>query len=200
MALAIALIVLVCLLVFYRFYFLRDPARCVPIGDNIVSPADGRVTLITEYDRNEVNIEKKFFGKVDAITKDVDTKVYIVSIFMNILNVHVNRSPIDGVIKSTEHSNGRFLNAKRIDATFENENIQTLIVDGEFKIKVIQIAGLIARRIASFIQQDEKVIKGQKIGIIKLGSQVTLILPSTVRLRVKKNQKVFAGKTIIADR
>jgi len=194
------LFIVVVLFSFYKFYFLRDPARKVPVGENIVSPADGKVILMKKFDKDKVDIDKRFIGKVKALTKDVADKGFLVSIFMNFFDVHVNRAPISGIIKYVKHSKGRFINAERIVATFENENVQTLFQDGKFKIKVVQIAGLVARRIVPFIKEKEKVIKGQRIGIIKLGSQVTLILPANVKIKVHEGQKVFAGETVIATR
>ncbi|MBC8500697.1 MAG: phosphatidylserine decarboxylase [Nanoarchaeota archaeon] len=197
----LVLFIVVVLFSFYKFYFLRDPARKVPIGgENIVSPADGKIIMVKKFDKDKVDIDKRFLGKVKALTKDVADKGFLVSIFMNFFDVHVNRAPISGIVKYVKHSKGRFINAERLAATFENENVQTLFQDRNFKLKVIQIAGMVARRIVPFIKEKEKVIKGQKIGIIKLGSQVTLILPANVKINVHEEQKVFAGETVIATR
>ncbi|MBU0472180.1 MAG: phosphatidylserine decarboxylase family protein [Nanoarchaeota archaeon] len=198
--LIVVVFLLIVFLIFYNFYFLRDPARQIPSGNNIISPADGRVMMIKEFDKNVAEIEKGYLGKVRAMTKDVASKGYIVSIFMSIWNVHFNRAPVDGVVKYVTHNSGKFLKADLLASTFENENVQMLIQDKSFNIKVIQIAGFVARRIVSFIKKNEKVIKGQRIGLIKLGSQVTLIIPSNVNLQVKIGQRVFAGETIIATR
>jgi len=198
--LLVILFLLIAFLVFHKFYFLRDPVRTIPYGNNIVCPADGKISLIKEFKENKTQINKKYLGHVKTMTSDVSKNGYIISIFMNILDVHINRAPIDGSIKYVKHSKGKFLNASTLESTFENENVQLLIQDGAFKIKMIQIAGLVARRIVSFMKNNEKVIKGQRVGLIKLGSQVTLVLPSNVKIQVKEGQKVLAGETIIAKR
>lgn len=186
--------------VFHKFYFLRDPARKIPIGNNIVCPADGKVISVKKYGENKIQINKKFLGKVKSFTKDVAEEGYVVSIFMGPFDVHINRAPISGLVKYVKHTKGKFLNAESPESTFENENTQILFDDRGFKIKIIQISGFFARRIVSFVKKNEKVIKGQRIGLIKLGSQVTTILPKNVRIKVLKGQKVSAGTTIIAER
>lgn len=198
--LSIIIFLLLAFLIFYNFYFLRDPTRTIPPGNNIVCPADGKVLAIKEFKNNELEINKKHLGRVKTFTKDVSKKGYMISIFMNIMNVHINRAPIRGKVKYVKHSKGKFLNAESKASTFENENVQILIQDGKFKVKMIQIAGLVARRIVPFIKGREKIIKGQRIGLIKLGSQVTLILPDTVSIKVSEGEEVKAGETIIAKR
>ncbi|NQU97880.1 phosphatidylserine decarboxylase family protein [Candidatus Woesearchaeota archaeon] len=186
--------------IFHKFYFLRDPARQLPIGNNIVCPADGKVIMVKKFEKNKIDIDKRFLGKVKSFTKDVSDKGFIVSIFMNAFDVHINRAPISGTVKYVKHIPGKFINAERLASTFENENVQILFQDGNFKVKTIQIAGLIARRIVPFVKENEKVIKGQRIGLIKLGSQVTLIMPANIKVKVHEGQKVFAGETIIATK
>lgn len=198
--LIVIILLLITFLLFYNFYFLRDPARQIPVGNNIVSPADGKVLMVKKFKGDKIDIDKRFLGHVKTFTKDVCKEGYLISIFMNIFDVHINRAPISGVVKSIKHSDGKFLNAESPESTFENENVQTIFQDGSFKIKVIQIAGLIARRIVPFIKTNEKIIKGQRMGLIKLGSQVTLILPANVKVKVHKGQRVLAGETIIATR
>ncbi|MBU1202050.1 MAG: phosphatidylserine decarboxylase family protein [Nanoarchaeota archaeon] len=185
---------------FYKFYFLRDPVRKIPVGDNILSPADGKIILIRPYNSNNLKVDKRFFGAVKTFTRDVSKEGYIVSIFMNVFDVHINRAPITGKVKYVKHTKGKFLNAEIEASTFENENVQILIQKDDFKVKMIQIAGLIARRIVPFVKKNESVIRGQRIGLIKLGSQVTLILPKTVNIKVKVGQKVYAGETVIAEK
>jgi len=185
---------------FYKFYFLRDPVRKIPVGDNILSPVDGKIILIRPYNSNNLKVDKRFFGAVKTFTRDVSKEGYIVSIFMNVFDVHINRAPITGKVKYVKHTKGKFLNAEIEASTFENENVQILIQKDDFKVKMIQIAGLIARRIVPFVKKNESVIRGQRIGLIKLGSQVTLILPKTVNIKVKVGQKVYAGETVIAEK
>jgi phosphatidylserine decarboxylase len=198
--LGIVLFVLFSLILFYKFYFLRDPDRKIPFGDNIVSPADGKIMLVKQVCRGEIIINKKFLGKAKSYTGDVADKVFIVSIFMNFFDVHINRAPISGTVRYVRHSPGKFLNASTTESIFENENVQILIQQRKFRVKMIQIAGLVARRIVPFAKANEKVFRGQRIGIIKLGSQVTLIIPATVRIKVKEGERVYAGETIIAER
>jgi len=198
--LSVLILLSILFVIFYKFYFLRDPERITPKGNNVIAPADGVITLIKEFDKDNIDIEKKYLGKVKSFTSDVSEKGYIVSIFMNVFDVHINRAPINGTVKYVKHSDGKFLNAIGLDSTFENENVQILIEDKDFKVKMIQIAGLLARRIVPFAKENDKVIKGQRIGLIKLGSQVTLILPESVDIQVKIGQKVKAGETIIAKR
>ncbi|MFH1589370.1 MAG: phosphatidylserine decarboxylase [archaeon] len=198
--LAILFLLIVLFLLFYKFHFLRNPARKITLGNNVVSPADGKVMMIKKYSKNKVDIPKGFLGTVKSFTGDVAKEGFIISIFMSPLDVHFNRVPISGVVKYVKRSKGKFWNAGKLEATFENENVQSLIEDGSFRIKVIQIAGFVARRIVPFIKGKEKVLKGQRMGLIKLGSQVTLILPASVKVKVQMGEKVVAGETIIAER
>jgi len=117
---------------------------------------------------------------------------------MNVFNVHVNRSPINGKIISLKHTKGKFYNAADIEKSLLNEKNELIIENKELKIKVIQIAGLVARRIICFKKENEKINKGERIGIVKLGSQVTLILPKQINLKIKKGDNVKAGSSIIA--
>ena len=199
MYLLIAIILLILLsLLFYKFIFLRNPERKIPSGKNIVSPADGRVILIQKFSNKEIKINKGFVGKIKTLTSDIADKGYIVSIFMNLFNVHVNRSPINGKIISLKHTKGKFYNAADIEKSLLNEKNELIIENKELKIKVIQIAGLVARRIICFKKENEKINKGERIGIVKLGSQVTLILPKQINLKIKKGDNVKAGSSIIA--
>ncbi|MBU0666303.1 MAG: phosphatidylserine decarboxylase [Nanoarchaeota archaeon] len=195
--------VLITIWIFYKLFFLRDPAREIPFGNNIVSPADGVVMRIEKFDNKKnknLVVKKKHLGCIKTFTSDVSTNGYIISIFMSVWNVHINRAPIAGKVQYSVHTKGKFLKADKINSTFENENTQVLIKDENFKVKVIQIAGIMARRIVSFVKKDENILKGQRIGLIKIGSQVTLILPKTVNIKIKKGEKVFAGTSIIAER
>ena len=119
---------------------------------------------------------------------------------MTPLDVHFQRSPIDGKVLYTNHVPGKFMNAvlNQSLVTLENEKNEILIQKNKLKIKVIQIAGVAARRINCYVKKGEKVKKGQKIGFIDLGSQVTIILPKHLPIKVKQGQKVIGGETIIA--
>lgn len=196
----IIMLIITVLILFYTLYFLRDPERTIPFGSNVVSPADGKVVMIRKYDEDLVEVDKSYLGMVETRTKDVSKEGYIVSIFMSIFDVHVNRSPIAGTIKYAKYNPGKFSHAKKEKSTFENENVQILLKDGSLKLKVILIAGFLARRIVLFTKENDKLIKGQRFGMIRLGSQVTLILPSSLKLKVLEGQKVIAGETIIAEK
>ena len=203
---ATIIIIILCLIIlfmlFWKLIFLRNPNRVISKGDNIVSPADGKIIDIVEFDKSkEIRFfkgNKKFLGIIKTLTCDVSDKGYIVSIFMNPLDVHYNLAPIAGKVVSLKHSNGSFLAVNTIEAGLVNEKTET-IIEGKIRIKVIQIAGFIARRIETFVKKNDKVAKGQIIGLINLGSQVTLILPKNISIKIKKKQKVKAGETIIAE-
>ena len=192
----IALVIASFLLNFYK-----DPKRNIPKGNNIVSPADGRIINILKTSSNKIKINKGFLGKIEALTREVAKDCFVVSIFMSPLDVHVNRAPIDGVVESTRHEKGKFFAAYEIEKSLQNEKNEIIIKNRRIgRIKVIQIAGFLARRIICSVNKKEKVNKGQRIGKIVLGSQVTLIIPSkSTNLRIKKGQMVKAGSTIIAD-
>ena len=193
----ILIMLIVALFVFYKFWFLRDPDRKIPTGDNIVSPADGKVIEILPFDNTEVLIEKGFAGQIKVLTSDVAAEGWMVSIFMSPLDVHVNRAPIGGEVKYIQHKAGSFSMAFAFKAAFENERTEILIVNKKLRVKVVPIAGFIARRIVTWVRRGEWVEKGQRIGLIKLGSQCTLIVPNKVKLCVKKGDRVYAGVSII---
>lgn len=186
-------------LLFYKFIFLRDPKRKIPFGDNIVAPADGKIINIIKIDRKNLKIKKGLIGKVNVLCSNVIEEGYLVSIFMSLLNVHVNRAPIKGTIISVKPKKGKFFMAFNIKKSFFNESNEIIMKTKIGKIKIIQIAGFLARRIECFVKEKQKVNKGQKIGRIIIGSQVSLILPKNVKLLVKVGDKVKAGETIIAE-
>lgn len=199
----VSLIILVMILwLFYRVVFLRNPVRMIPSGDSIVSPADGVISVIARSDMKELSIPKGRLGRIKTMASDVGKEFILVLIVMNVWHVHYQRAPVSGRIIRTEHVKGRFRNAVIGDKTkclFENEKQEYLIDTRKFKVKVIQIAGVVARRIVPFVKEKEKVIKGQTIGLIRLGSQVALIMPKDIKLRVKEGEPVQAGATIIGE-
>jgi phosphatidylserine decarboxylase len=171
-----AVFLLLCLFI---LNFFRDPERRVPSeADALVSPADGRV----------VEIAEEYFG---------GRPVRRISIFMSPLDVHVNRSPIDGVIQSVEYRAGRFHVASRPEASVENEyNVFT--VDGEQgRVVVKQIAGLLARRIVFWKRTGDRLARGERVGLIKFGSRVDVLVEPEVKLRVKRGDRVRAGSSIL---
>lgn len=163
--------------------FFRDPERFIsPEENDIVCPADGKIISIEEIE------DKKFTNK----------KVKKVCIFMNIFNVHVNRLPFSGVVERTLYHPGTFYSADSEKAALENEYCATVLsLPGEKKIAVVQIAGLVARRIICWLEPGDKAVKGRRFGLIRFGSRVDLYLPLETQLVVVTGQKVRGGETVI---
>ena len=188
------------IIVLFLLNFYRDPERKIPIGNNIVSPADGRVLKILKTNNNKIKINKGSLGKIETLTRDIAKECYVISIFMSPFDVHVNRAPIEGEIGSIKYKKGKYFAAYNLKKSLMNEKNEIIIKNKIIgKIKMIQIAGFLARRIICSVNINDKVNKGQRIGKIVLGSQVTLILPSKkIKLKIKKNQKVVGGETVVA--
>ena len=171
----------------FTLWFFRDPERHFDSNDNqLLSAADGKICFIGEENPPS---ETQFKEKMKKI-----------SIFMNVFNVHVNRSPVDGNIEKVIYKNGKFFNASLDKASEHNERNSIIIETNTDKIVVVQIAGLIARRILSFISEGDKIDKGDRIGLIRFGSRVDIYFPSTYEIKVNQNDIVVAGETIIAER
>jgi phosphatidylserine decarboxylase len=169
------------LLIFVLFFF-RDPERKISSNPKqILSPADGQVMAVTEYD------DEDFFK----------CRVAKVTIFLSVLNVHINRSPIDGKVIYLNYKAGQFLPAYREDAALLNERNTIGIENRQLKVLVHQIAGILARRIVCRSKVGDQLEQGQRFGLIKFGSCTEIIIPSHVMICVKKNQKVKAGVTVI---
>jgi len=195
-------LVFVLFFLFYRFVFLRDPGREIPSGNNIVSPADGKIIKILKLDDiDNVNIEKGLVGKINALVPDNCRKGYLINIMMDLFNVHVQRAPLDGRVLSVKHTDGGFKNAvygSRFKNALSNEKNEILVENDKIgRFKVIQIAGFLARRIECFVKDKQKINKGGRIGRILLGSQVSLILPGGVELFAREGDKVKAGETVL---
>ncbi len=189
----ITLLIMVFLLNFYR-----DPKRAIPEGNNIVSPADGTIISIIGTKEDKIKINKGLLGKIKTLTKDIADECCVISIFMSPLDVHINRAPIGGTIKSVNHVKGKFYKAYDLEKSFQNEKNEIIIQGNDLKIKVIQIAGFLARRIKCYVRAGEKVNKGGKMGMIALGSLAVLIIPKNkINLAVKKGDKVRAGSGIM---
>lgn len=172
------------ILALFMAYFFRDPERKVPEGDNIfVSPADGKIILIQE------GYEDKFI-KGDAVE---------ISIFMSPLNVHVNRSPYDGIVESVVHTKGRFMSAFKHEASVENENIAMALDTKHGKMLVRQVAGFVARRAVCRVKQGDILKRGQRYGVIKFSSRVDVYLPKNTVVNVKLGDRVKAGETILGE-
>ena len=176
------LTVLSLFLVLFSIYFFRDPEREIPPGENlIVSPADGKVILIEQIPEEDV----------------FKTTVQKVSIFMSVFDVHVNRIPIDGRVTYFNYQKGKFHQAFKDDASYENERTIIVVENDKIKLLFVQIAGILARRIVCRIREGWNVKQGDRFGMIKFGSRVDMLLPMEVKLNIKLNQKVKAGATII---
>ena len=161
--------------------FFRDPVRSIPSEKSIiVAPADGKVVRIE-------NINDSNIGESSQL----------VSIFLNVFNVHVNRVPVDGLVESVDRKQGRFLAAFNHSASDENEQVITVINNESGKYKIKQIAGLIARRILCYAKEGMKLNKGDRLGFIRFGSRTDIIMPKKITLKVEVGQKVIGGETII---
>ena len=173
-------IILLVLFIFCLNFF-RDPKRIVPKDENcIVSPADGKIIKIKEFE--------------DPETKE---KLRLVSIFLSVFNVHANRMPVDGLIKSVDYIKGDFLAAFDHKASEKNERTEISIETRFGSMVVKQIAGLVARRILCYAKENEKMFAGDRLGFIRFGSRTDIILPINVSLDIELNQKVYGGQTII---
>jgi phosphatidylserine decarboxylase len=191
------------LLAFWKLYFLRKPER--KTGQGIVSPAHGKVIKIIPFGsaKNNPSIKKGLFGKIKILTEDVAKKGHIIVIMMTPFNVHYQRAPIKGEITDVKHTKGKFLNAVvgagNLQASLENENAATMIKNKNLKVKIVQVAGFLARRIETYTKIGQKIRKGEVIGRINLGSQVILVLPNEAgKITVKEGQTVIDGETTIA--
>ena len=171
------------LLLVFSLNFFRDPDRKIPDDDNIIiSPADGKVTTVITINDPDVGENSK-----------------LVSIFLNIFNVHANRVPISGKVISVSRKDGQFVSAFRHDAVDVNEQTITLLDTSIGVVKVKQIAGLIARRILCYAKSGENMNKGDRLGFIMFGSRTDVILPSSVNINVKVGQRVVGTETIIGN-
>jgi phosphatidylserine decarboxylase len=179
------------------FAFFRDPERVVPQNDSyIVSPADGLVSLISEVDP-----PTELQGDDGTGTLGLpDGKVIRISIFMSVFDVHINRSPIGGMVRRLVYIPGKFMNADLDKASDENERQHILMERGDgVSIGFTQIAGLVARRIVPFVKPGDMLAVGQRVGLIRFGSRVDVYLPLGTDPKVLIGQKVIAGETILAE-
>ncbi|MDQ3245414.1 MAG: phosphatidylserine decarboxylase [Pseudomonadota bacterium] len=172
--------------------FFRDPIRTTPRGDKlIVAPADGLITMIAR-----VPPPPELAGP-DGLDAGEYTRV---SIFMSVFDVHINRSPIAGRIRKIAYVPGKFVNADLDKASEDNER-QHFMVEGAdgLKIGFTQIAGLVARRILSFVREGDPVEAGERVGLIRFGSRVDVYLPAGTGPRVLLGQRTLAGETVIGE-
>lgn len=164
--------------------FFRDPPRAVPTQANaVLSPADGRI----------VKVEKAF----DPMT---GRDTLLISVFMNVFNVHSNRAPVDGTVEKVQYSPGKFINADLDKASTENErNAVVVALSGGERVTFVQVAGLIARRILCYVKPGDVLARGERYGFIRFGSRVDVYLPLSARPRVAVGDKVSATTTILAE-
>jgi phosphatidylserine decarboxylase len=164
--------------------FFRNPERVSPQGDGIVlSPADGRIVQIAE------NVRSDYLQ---------DYPLTRISIFMSVLNVHVNRWPLSGVVRKITHVPGVFLDAREAAASIRNEHNSLVLETDDATIEVVQIAGKIARRIACWVSEGDEATQGQRFGLIRFGSRLDVYLPPRFTPAVSIGTKVRAGVTVIA--
>ncbi len=175
----IFLAVLPLLLAAFFLWFFRDPKREIPSGPGqIVSPADGVVTA------------------ADWLEMPSGSRLRL-SIFLNVFDVHVNRSPVAGVVKLYEFRKGQFMNAMNAESVLHNEQTMVVIDAGGYEVGFKQIAGLLARRIVCRVRVGDKVERGQRIGLIKFGSRVDVLMPAEADLKVKTGSRVKGGSTVL---
>ncbi len=163
--------------------FFRDPAREVPaMADAVLSPVDGQVIKIEE-----------------TVNPYTNEDALMISVFMNIFNVHCQRSPIDGVIEDVQYYPGKFVNADLDKASTENERnaVVARLADGT-RVTFVQVAGLVARRILCYVQKGDELKKGQRYGFIRFGSRVDMYLPTDATPCVAIGEKVLGTETVLA--
>ena len=203
LSLSIGLLFLV-LISYYYFWFLRLPQRNIPADNSLfVSPANGVIGSVTYWNADTIRILKEKYGVIDVWTRDVDTAGWLIAIVMDPTNVHFQRSPVDAKVVNKHHQAGSFHNAvaneNPLNLRFENEHREILFqgTDGRY-FKTVQIAGFLARRIEDFVVPDQQLNQGEVFGLIKLGSQVAVILPHNYTPQVVPGQVVTDGETVIA--
>jgi len=168
-------------------YFFRDPPRVTPVRDGfVVAPADGRISQVTtappppELDLGSTALPR-------------------ISIFMSIFDCHINRSPVSGTVEKIVYRPGRFLNADLDKASADNERNALVIAAGEARVAVVQIAGLVARRIVCFARVGQSIGIGERFGLIRFGSRLDVYLPADAVPLVAVGQTAVAGETLLAD-
>ena len=171
----------------WMIYFFRDPPRLTPIDDSLViSPADGHVSSIgPAAPPPELGLPEGNWVRI--------------SVFMNVFDCHVNRSPVSGRIAKMAYTPGLFLNAELDKASDDNERNALVIETGTHTIGVVQIAGLVARRIVGWVQEGQSLGVGERFGLIRFGSRVDVYLPEGTGLKVGVGQTAIAGETVLAE-
>ncbi|MFQ6104404.1 MAG: phosphatidylserine decarboxylase family protein [Candidatus Glassbacteria bacterium] len=184
MGIAIVVALLITASIFFITFFFRDPVRNSPTGDKLViSPADGEIIDISPRKEDE-------YIRDDCIR---------ISIFMSLWNVHINRIPVSGVVDYMKYHSGRFFAAFREHASFKNEMQSIGINTGDHRILIRQIAGILARRIRTYAEKGDRVIAGDKLGLIAFGSRVDVFLPQASMISVRLGQKTRGGESILGE-
>ena len=177
----VALTALPVIIAAFMVWFFRDPPRKAPAGAGlIVSPADGKVE------------------DAEWIETTAGSRVRI-SIFLSVFDVHVNRVPVSGTVTLAEYREGQFLNALNAESAVHNEQTLVTIDTGEYSVSFKQIAGLLARRILCNVREGDRVERGQRMGLIKFGSRVDVLLPANVELQVRSGDRVKGGSSVLAS-
>jgi len=168
-------------------YFFRDPRRVAPVRDGlIIAPADGRICQVAlAAPPPELQLGESPLPRI--------------SIFMSVFDCHINRAPVSGRVERMVYRPGKFLNADLDKASEDNERLGSVIASSCGRIGVVQIAGLIARRIVPFVREGQEVGAGDRIGMIRFGSRVDIYLPPDTRPLVAEGQTAIAGETVLAD-
>ena len=171
------------LITIFILQFFRDPPRVLPAdADAVIAPADGRVIIVEK-----------------ARDPYLDRQALKISVFMNVFNVHSNRSPVDGEVKKAWYFSGKFFNAALDKASTSNErNALWIHTDSGAEVTCVQVAGLVARRILCYVHTRDRVKRGQRFGFIRFGSRVDVYLPLDATAQAAVGDKVYAGQTILA--
>ena len=191
------------LLLLWRFY--RDPNRIPPETKNVIlSPADGKVIYVKIIENGKIPISekngKKFFLDDFIKSDSLSNARYLIGILLTYLDVHVNRAPIRGRICDIEHIKGVFLSLKKKEAVFQNERALIVIDNEQLRLGIVMIASRLVRKIVTYIKRDQEIQIGDRVGMIRFGSQVDVILPdiSSLQLEVAQGDKVKAGISVLA--
>jgi phosphatidylserine decarboxylase len=196
----IAIVILGAFIIALRFY--RDPERVPPETKRVIlAPADGKIKYIKSFGKNTIPSSEKNNHPIPLDeftgTEFIRNNGQIVGIGMSVLDVHVNRAPIAGKIILSKHISGLFLSLKNPDALLRNERATLIIDNGEFRIGIVLIASRLVRKIVMYKKEGDLTFIGERIGMIKFGSQTDVLLPELVTITVSPGEQVYAGQTII---
>jgi phosphatidylserine decarboxylase len=190
-------------LLLWRFY--RDPERLPPEDEKaILSPADGQIKYVKKIDKGQIPFSEKkgrTFSLIDFVKADVLPQGgYVIGISMTYLDVHVNRAPISGRVTLLKHIKGDFISLKKKEAVVKNERNLIILDNEHFKLGIVQIASRLVRKIVPYIKEGQEVQSGTRIGVIRFGSQVDLILSDLplINIKIRPGEKVKAGLSIVA--